>query len=354
MNGVWVRGLSWYYNPWRGGLNEGPPATSWGNVVKRRLSVSVLAAMLLATVGIAPAAAQSFDGEILVAQPSLDEVCALFEDLDEDLGDLEELEDLFGGMEMLEAFEPEPVDDADYADVADALRAVLDGAEDADSITAMTDGTMLSVTLMPDITQCEGLEDLDIDGGEFTGGTFLIQPTVEEYCGFFEDQFDGLTDDLDDELGDLDEDAMDDDAMDMEQDLEALEGFFPEPVGDDQRGEYEAIGAALVALLDGADEADEATASYDGETLAIALVPGIERCDDVFEDIEDDLDEFEEELEEDLAEDVEDDGEEVEAPTRVDSGTGVSSSGPSPLLLVVLLGLALVTAGGLTARRTTS
>lgn len=275
--------------------------------------------MLLAMVGIAPAAAQSFDGDVLVAEPSLEDVCGLFEGLEEGLEDLAEL---FGGLEGLEGFEPEPVDEAEFADLAAALDGLLEG--DAMSVNAVSDGQSLVVTVMPDITECEGLEGLEeLQGADdLGGGTFLIQPSVDEFCGLIEETLGGLED--------LDEDAMAE--FGDNGDLAAeLEGFAPEPVADDDRERFEPIGAALADLIEGSDDAAQATATSDGESLVVVLTPGIEQCLDVI----------------DIGDEVDDEGlEEIEAPTEVPSGLGVSSNGPSLPVAMAIVGLFLLLAGG--------
>lgn len=305
----------------------------------KRVSSTLLAMIVMTAMAIGPAAAQSFDGEILVAAPSADEVCNLLEELGDDLAALEELAAAF---EQLAGFEPELVDDADYADLGDALEGVLDANDGAWGVTAIYDGDVLLVSVIPDLSDCDAVDQADLMGPDMEPGTYLVQPSLDEYCALIEDALEDLEEELNGDPGDNGD--LGDNGDVGNGDLGDLEGFLPEPVTGDDAAAYIPVADALDALLAAEDDADEATASLADDTLVIVLLPAAERCDvdDVIDDVVD--------------EEVDEDEEDIPVPSEVRAGVSPSSSGlplMPALALALLLGAVLLAGGAIAHRRST-
>lgn len=201
------------------------------------------------------------------------------------------------------------------------------------SATAVyTDGALV-VTVVPDITQCAGLDDLDgLNGDQLDAGVYVVEPTVEEFCGVLEETLGGFQD-LDEESSVGLDGGFESLQEQFESLQEQLEGFVPQPVDGDDRARFASIGAALAEAVDTSDVAQGATAGIDGTSVTVVLMPGTQECLDV--PVNGEVDEI------DQVQEVQ----EIPAPTRVDSGLGVSSAGPTAPAVMVALGLLLVAFG---------
>lgn len=132
---------------------------------------------------------------MLLAESSPEEFCALLElpfigDFPESF---EETFDGFEGFEDSEAFASRPVDDDRFTELERVPDDLLGRSEEAVAVSATIPAELhetLVVNLVPDVTRCEALAGLDLEG-PFLGpdleeGTFLAQPSVEEFCAVIE------------------------------------------------------------------------------------------------------------------------------------------------------------------------
>lgn len=227
--------------------------------MRRILCAVAGAALLVGTVAL-PAAAQT-DAPVLVSEPSAEELCAALEDLGDavDPAAVEELLAETAG--DLGDIEPEPVKGAAYDDLAAALRSVLDTSDEASVVSVASAGRVLAVSVLPDVSTCEGLGDV-AGGSDLPAGNYRIELAVEDVCAVAED--------LDAEV---DEDAVGD-LADAGAGLDAL---VPQPAEDPER--FDEVRATFDAVRAEVAGAGEVAAVHDGAALVVTTAPAPEDCD---------------------------------------------------------------------------